>query len=279
MKAGKQFRQMVEQNNPLQIPGIINAYSAMMAEKIGFQALYLSGGGVANNTYGMPDTGITNLTDVHAVVEPIVAACSLPLLVDIDTGFGDAHGIARTIKTMQQAGAAAVHIEDQIEAKKCGHLDGKKLVSTAEMCDRIKACVDARTDESFVIMARTDAYALDGLQPTIERAIAFQEAGADMLFIEALPDIDLYQQFTKQLKAPILANMTEFGKTPLYTAQELAEQGVAMVLYPRTIDRIMSKVAYQTMQTLLDSGTQKLLLPQMQTRAELYEILDYDPKK
>lgn len=273
MSPGKKFRLAVKTHQPLQIPGVINAYNAMMATELGFAALYLSGGGVANNSCGLPDLGITNLNDVLIDASRITDATDLPLLVDIDTGFGAELGIARCIRSMIKAGVAAVHIEDQIDAKRCGHLDGKQLVSTAEMVLRIKACVDARTDDSFVIMARTDAFAVEGQQAMFDRLQAYAEAGADMLFLEALPELNIYEQFTQQCKLPVLANMTEFGKTPLFTAKQLAQAGVAMVLYPRTIDRVMSQAAVDTMKTILADGTQAACVDKMQTRAELYEFL------
>ena len=276
---GNKFREAVIENNPLQIPGVINAYCAMMASSLGFKALYLSGGGVANNSYGLADVGITNLSEVLIDAKRITDVTDTPLLVDIDTGFGGPLNINRTIKEMIKAGVAAVHIEDQVEAKKCGHLDDKKLVSKQEMVDRIKSCVDARYDESFVIMARTDAYAVEGLEKTIDRALAYQEAGADMLFLEALPDIKFYTECKKHLQVPILANMTEFGKTELYTAKELALVGVSMVLYPRTIDRVMSQAAIDTMKTLLDEGCQKNCIDKMQTRDQLYKFLNYEINK
>lgn len=273
MTPGQKFREAVVKHKPLQIPGVINAYNAMMATELGFQALYLSGGGVANNSCGLPDLGITNLNDILTDVNRITDVTEIPLLVDIDTGFGHELGIKRCIKSMIKAGVAAVHIEDQVDQKRCGHLDGKQLISQQEMVDRLKACIDARTDSSFVIMARTDAFAVEGLEATFERLAAYEAAGADMLFLEALPELKLYQQFAEKTQLPLLANMTEFGKTPLFTASQLAEVGVSMVLYPRTIDRVMSQAAVDTMTIILNQGTQQSCVANMQTRAQLYDFL------
>ncbi|PIQ42546.1 MAG: methylisocitrate lyase [Gammaproteobacteria bacterium CG11_big_fil_rev_8_21_14_0_20_46_22] len=269
------FKQALSEDTPLQIPGVVNAYCAMMAEQAGFKALYLSGGGVANISYGLPDLGITTLDNVLEDARRITAVTDLPLLVDIDTGFGGAFSIARTIKEMQRAGVAAVHIEDQVAEKRCGHRPGKALVSTAEMCDRVKAAVDARTDEGFTIMARTDAFQLEGIEGAIARSKAYVEAGADMIFAEALPSIDLYPAFCEAVGVPVLANMTEFGKTPLYGASALGDAGVSMVLYPRTIERAMSKAAWAMMNELREHGTQEAALSKMQTRDELYTHLNY----
>lgn len=273
MTPGQKFRKAVVDNHPLQIPGVINAYNAIMATDLGFQALYLSGGGVANNSCGLPDLGITNLNDVLIDANRITDVTDVPLLVDIDTGFGHELGIERCIKSLIKARVGAVHIEDQVDEKRCGHLDGKKLVSPQEMVDRIKACVDARSDDSFVIMARTDAFAVEGIDAMLERLAAYEAAGADMLFVEALPELELYQKVADITQLPFLANMTEFGKTPLFTTQQLHEVGVSMVLYPRTIDRVMSQAAVDTMQTILADGTQQSCVDKMQTRAQLYDFL------
>lgn len=273
--SGARFRFAVSQNKPLQIVGAINAYSAMLAEKVGFQALYLSGAGVANASFGLPDLGITSLNDVLEDARRITGATALPLLVDIDTGWGGAFNIAKTIKEMIRADVAAVHIEDQISQKRCGHRPNKAIVSTAEMVDRIKAAVDAKTDKNFVIMARTDALASEGLNAAIDRAQHYLEAGADMIFAEAMTEISMYRQFVSSVKVPLLANMTEFGKTPYYTKAELAEVGVAMILYPLSAFRAMSKAALMIYQSILQEGTQKNVLSLMQTREELYECLGY----
>lgn len=273
--AGHRFRHALTLEQPLQIIGVINAYCAMMAEQTGFRALYLSGGGVANASFGLPDLGIINLQDVLEDARRIISITELPLLVDIDTGFGAAFNIQRTIKQLIQAGVAAVHIEDQVAEKRCGHRSGKQIVSTQEMVDRIKAAVDARTDDGFVIIARTDAFANEGLTPAIERAQAYIEAGADMIFAEALPDVACYQTFCAAISAPVLANMTEFGKTKLYTADELGAVGVKMVLYPRSVDRAMSKAALDVLQHIRHDKTQQQVLSLMQTRDELYKFLHY----
>lgn len=272
---GKSFKEKVVQEKPLQIVGVINAYVALMAKKIGVKSIYLSGAGVANSSYGLPDLGLTTLDNVLEDVRRITSVVDLPLLVDIDTGFGSAFMIERTIKEMIKAGAAAVHIEDQISAKRCGHRPGKAMVSTGEMVDRIKAAVDARSDNDFVIMARTDAFAIEGLDKTLERAAAYKEAGADMLFPEALTGLDQYGIFKKTLHMPILANMTEFGKTPLYSTRALYEAGMDMVLYPLSANRAMNKAALKVMQTILSTGSQKDVLYMMQTREELYDFLGY----
>ena len=273
--AGKRFRLALEANHPLQIVGTINAYCAMQAEKAGHQAIYLSGGGVANASYGLPDLGITSLNDVIADVERITNASQLPLLVDIDTGWGGAFNIARTITAMEKAGAAAVHIEDQVSQKRCGHRPNKSIVSQAEMVDRIKAAADAKQDGDFVIMARTDALAVEGIDAAIERAIACAESGADAIFPEAILEIEQYQQFTNALDVPILANITEFGKTPLFNCETLGQAGVAMVLYPLSAFRAMSKAAEEVYQAIATNGDQMSVVPGMQTREQLYEVLGY----
>ena len=274
--AGARFRRALEENSPLQIVGTINAYCAMLAEDAGHQAIYLSGGGVANASYGLPDLGITSLNDVIADVERITNASQLPLLVDIDTGWGGAFNIARTIKAMEKAGAAAVHIEDQVSQKRCGHRPNKAIVSTNEMVDRIKAAVDARNDKDFVIMARTDALAVEGLDSAIERAVACVEAGADAVFPEAMLELPQYKSFADAVNVPILANITEFGATPLFNCNELKNAGVAMVLYPLSAFRAMSKAALEVYRTIAVDGDQKAVLDNMQTRVELYEVLGYN---
>ncbi len=272
---GAKFRQALKDNNPLQIVGAINAYCAMLAQDAGHKAIYLSGGGVSNASYGLPDLGITSLNDVIADVERISNASEIPLLVDIDTGWGGAFNIARTIKAMEKAGAAAVHLEDQVAQKRCGHRPNKAIVSQAEMVDRVKAAVDARTDDDFVIMARTDALAVEGMDSAIERAIACVEAGADAIFPEAINELGQYKQFADAVKVPILANITEFGQTPLFNCEELAGQGVGMVLYPLSAFRAMSKAALDVYQTIAINGDQKAVVDKMQTRMELYEVLGY----
>jgi methylisocitrate lyase len=273
--AGTRFRQALNANKPLQIVGAINAYTAMMAEKVGHQAIYLSGGGVANASYGLPDLGITTLNDVLEDVRRITGATSVPLLVDIDTGWGGAFNIARTIRQMEGAGAAAVHIEDQVAQKRCGHLPNKAIVSRDEMVDRIKACVDAREDDDFFIMARTDAFQQEGLEAAIDRAQACIEAGADGIFAEAVTELEHYEAFSKALSVPLLANITEFGATPLYNKKELAEAGADMVLYPLSAFRAMNKAALITYESILEQGDQKAVVDMMQTRKELYEFLNY----
>lgn len=272
---GAKFRQALKDNSPLQIVGAINAYCAMLAEQSGHQALYLSGGGVANASYGLPDLGITSLNDVIADVERISNASSAPLLVDIDTGWGGAFNIARTIRAMEKAGAAAVHLEDQVAQKRCGHRPNKAIVSQAEMVDRIKAAVDARQDDDFVIMARTDALAVEGMDSAIERAIACVEAGADAIFPEAINELAQYKQFANAVDVPILANITEFGQTPLFNCQELGEQRVGMVLYPLSAFRAMSKAALGVYQSIATNGDQTEVVESMQTRKELYDVLGY----
>lgn len=273
--AGARFRAAVQEEHPLQVIGAVNAYAARLAERTGFKALYLSGGGVAACSYGIPDLGITTLDDVLTDVRRITDITELPLLVDIDTGWGGAFNIARTIKSMIKFGAAAVHIEDQVQTKRCGHRPGKAIVPAAEMVDRIKAAVDAKTDKDFVIMARTDALAVEGLQAAIDRACACVEAGADMIFPEAVTELSMYQQFSEAVKVPVLANITEFGSTPLYTTEELAANGVSLVLYPLSAFRAMSKAALNVYEAIRRDGTQKNVLDTMQTRAELYDYLDY----
>ena len=273
--AGARFRAALASEQPLQIVGAINAYCAMMAEDAGFGAIYLSGAGVANASYGLPDLGITTLNDVLEDVRRITAATRLPLLVDVDTGWGGAFLIARTVREMIRAGAAAIHLEDQVQAKRCGHRPGKALVTAEEMSDRVKAAVDARDDPSFVIMARTDAYSVEGLSAAIERAGRYVGAGADMIFAEAMTGLDEYRQFTAAVKAPVLANLTEFGKTPLFSLEELRAAGVAIALYPLSAFRAMSAAAQNVYKTIRTTGTQRDLLPHMQNREELYRVLGY----
>lgn len=275
MSAGKRFRESLANNKPLQIVGTINAYAAMMAEQIGHQAIYLSGGGVANASYGLPDLGMTSLNDVIVDVQRITSASNLPLLVDIDTGWGGAFNIAKTVKDMQKAGAAAVHMEDQVAQKRCGHRPNKAIVTTAEMVDRIKAAVDARTDPDFFIMARTDAFAQEGLDAAIERAKAYVEAGADGIFAEAIQTEAHYRAFADALDVPILANITEFGKTELWNAKELGEWGAAMVLYPLSAFRAMNQAAETVYEAILRDGDQKAVVDSMQTRMKLYDYLGY----
>ena len=273
--AGARFRAAIAVEKPLQIIGAINAYHAMLATQTGFKALYLSGGGVAAGSLGLPDLGISTLEDVLIDVRRITDAVDTPLLVDIDTGFGGAFNIARSVKSVIKAGAAAVHIEDQVSAKRCGHRPNKAVVSQAEMVDRVKAAVDARTDPDFVIMARTDALAVEGLQSAIDRACACVEAGADMIFPEAMTELSMYKQFVDAVKVPVLANITEFGSTPLFTVDELASADVSMVLYPLSAFRAMNQAALKVYQTMRKEGTQKNVINLMQTRAELYEHLGY----
>ncbi|PMN70624.1 methylisocitrate lyase [Enterovibrio norvegicus] len=275
MSAGKKFRDAVVSNNPLQVMGTVNAYCAMLAEQVGHQAIYLSGGGVANASYGLPDLGITTSNDVLEDARRITEASTLPLLVDIDTGFGGAFSIARTIREMEKAGVAAVHIEDQVAQKRCGHRPNKAIVSQLEMVDRVKAAVDARHDENFVIMARTDALAVDGMDAALERAHAFVEAGADMIFPEAVHTLEQYRCFTDALDVPVLANITEFGKTPLFSKQELAEVGVDLVLYPLSAFRAMNQAALNVYQHILEDGHQRNVVDTMQTRDALYDYLGY----
>ena len=276
MSAGAKFREALKEERPLQIPGTICAYHALMAKRVGYKAIYLSGGGVAAGSLGMPDLGISNLDDVLTDIRRITDVCDLPLLVDVDTGFGaSAFNVARTTRSLIKFGAGAMHIEDQVGAKRCGHRPGKELVSKDEMCDRIKAAVDARSDPAFVIMARTDALASDGLDRALERANAYVAAGADMIFPEAITELVMYKKFAAAVKVPILANITEFGSTPLFTVDELRSAEVAMVLYPLSAFRAMNKAALRAYETVRKSGTQKALLPEMQTREELYDIIGY----
>ena len=275
MSAGARFRAALEAEQPLQIGGTINAYTALLAERAGFRAIYLSGAGVANASFGLPDLAMTTLSDVCEDVRRISSATDLPLLVDADTGWGSAFMIGRSIREMTRAGAAACHLEDQVVVKRCGHRPGKALVDTAEMCDRLKAAVDGRTDHEFVIMARTDAHAVEGQQAAIDRAAAYVEAGADAIFAEALTTLDEYRQFTDAIKVPVLANLTEFGKTPLFTIDELRGVGVAMALYPLSAFRAMSAAALQVYEALRREGTQAAVVDTMQTRMQLYDVLGY----
>ena len=274
MSQGQKFRAAISAAapRPLQIPGTINAYTALMAERVGHQAIYLSGGGVANASYGLPDLGMTSLNDVLEDVRRITGATDLPLLVDIDTGWGGAFNIAKTVRDMIAAGAAAVHIEDQVSQKRCGHRPNKAIVSIQEMVDRIKAAVDAKTDNDFVVMARTDALSVDGINAVIDRAGAFAEAGADSIFAEAMTEIDMYRPIIEAAGVPVLANLTEFGQTPLYHVDELAEVGIAMALYPLSAFRAMNKAALAVYQALKDEGSQASVVDTMQTRMELYDL-------
>jgi methylisocitrate lyase len=273
--AGARLRAAVTQERPLQVVGTINAYTALLAQRAGFRALYLSGAGVANASFGLPDLGITSLNDVCEDVRRICGATELPLLVDADTGWGAAFNIARTARELARAGAGGMHLEDQVQAKRCGHRPGKALVAASEMVDRIKAAVDGRNDASYVVMARTDAHAVEGQGAAIERAARYVEAGADMIFAEALTKLDEYRQFTRTIQVPVLANITEFGKTPLFTVAELAAAGVALVLYPLSAFRAMSHAAIQAYGSIRKEGTQRSLIGNMQTRADLYDVLGY----
>jgi methylisocitrate lyase len=273
--AGARLRAAVEAEQPLQIVGAINAYHARMAERTGYRAVYLSGGGVAAGSLGMPDLGISTLDDVLTDVRRITDVCSQPLLVDADTGFGGAFNIARTIRALAKAGAAGCHIEDQVQAKRCGHRPGKQIVPSEEMVDRIKAAVDARTDASFVIMARTDALASEGLQAALDRAAACVEAGADMIFPEAVRELEHYRAFAERTRVPVLANLTEFGATPLFTLDELRSVGVGLALYPLSAFRAANAAALRVYETIRRDGTQRAVVDTMQTRAELYDFLDY----
>ncbi len=276
MSAGAKFRKAVADEKPLQIIGTINANHALMAKRVGYRAIYLSGGGVAAGSLGMPDLGISGLEDVLIDIRRITDVCDLPLLVDVDTGFGaSAFNVARTTRSLIKAGAAAMHIEDQVGAKRCGHRPGKELVSKEEMCDRIKAAIDAKSDKDFVVMARTDALANEGLDAALERAVAYVQAGADMIFPEAVTELPMYRKFAAAVKVPILANITEFGKSPLFTVEELRSANVAMILYPLTGFRAMNKAALKAYETVRKSGTQKAMLPEMQTREELYDVINY----
>lgn len=272
---GAKLRAAVAAERPLQLIGAINAYHARMAERVGYRALYLSGGGVAAGSLGIPDLGISELEDVLVDVRRITAVCSLPLLVDIDTGFGSAFNIARSVRSLIRAGAGGCHIEDQVQAKRCGHRPGKEVVHSEEMVDRIKAATDARTDLDFVIMARTDALAVEGLSAALDRAAAYVEAGADMVFPEAMTELSMYRTFADRTKVPILANITEFGSTPLFTLEELRSVGVAIALYPLSAFRAMNAAALKVYETVRRDGTQKSVLDAMQTRAELYDYLGY----
>jgi methylisocitrate lyase len=275
VSAGARLRAAVAKRAPVQVPGAINAYCALLAERAGFEAIYLSGAGVANASFGLPDLGVTTLNDVLEDARRITGVTGLPLLVDADTGFGSAFNIARTTRELERAGVAGLHIEDQEQAKRCGHRPNKATVSTDEMCDRLKAAVDARADERFVIMARTDALAREGMQASLERAFAYVEAGADMIFAEALRTLDDYRAFTSAIKAPVLANLTEFGLTPYFTVAELGAAGVKLILYPLSAFRAMSRAALDVYRALRRHGTQKPVLAAMQTRDELYAVLDY----
>lgn len=272
---GKKLKQAISENTPLQIVGTVNAYSSLLAEKKGHKAIYQSGGGVAASSMGLPDLGITTLQDVLIDVERITSVCELPLLVDADTGWGGAFNISRMVKSMITSGAAGIHIEDQVEQKRCGHRPNKELVSSEEMQNRIKAGVDAKTDSDFMIMARTDAIANEGLDSALGRAASYVEAGADAIFAEAITEIEDYKKFSENLNVPILANITEFGKTPLFSKEELKEAGVDMILYPLSAFRAMSKAAEGVYSEILEKGTQQDLIDRMQTRDELYEVLDY----
>lgn len=276
MSAGKLFRQAVRDEIPLQIPGAINANHALLAKQAGYRAIYLSGGGVAAGSLGLPDLGISNLDDVLTDVRRISDVCDLPLLVDVDTGFGSsAFNVARTTRNLIKAGAGAMHIEDQVGAKRCGHRPNKEIVPKGEMVDRIKAAADARTDAGFVIMARTDSLAVEGLDAAVDRAVACVEAGADMIFPEAITDLEMYRKFAEAVKVPILANITEFGDTPLFTVEQLRGVGVAIVLYPLSAFRAMNKAAQNVYQSIRRNGTQVDVVPTMQTREELYDAIGY----
>jgi methylisocitrate lyase len=275
VSAGERLWRALEAERPLQVVGTINAYCALLAERAGFRAIYLSGAGVANASFGLPDLGITSLNDVCEDVRRIASATELPLLVDADTGWGQAFMIARTVRDLTRAGAAGLHIEDQVQSKRCGHRPGKALVSAGEMSDRIRAAVDARPDERFVVMARTDAHAVEGQAAAVDRAGAYVEAGADMIFAEALKTLDEYRQFTAAVGVPVLANITEFGQTPLFTVAELADAGVRLALYPLSAFRAMSRAAETVYGALRAAGTQREVVDVMQTRTELYEVLGY----
>jgi methylisocitrate lyase len=272
---GERLRGAVEAERPLQIVGTINAYAALLAERAGFRAIYLSGGGVANASFGLPDLAVTTLNDVCEDVRRITGACQLPLLVDADTGFGSAFNIVRTCRDLIRAGAAGMHLEDQVSAKRCGHRPGKALVSQGEMVDRLKAAVDARSDSAFVVMARTDAHAVEGQAAALERAQAYVAAGADMIFAEALRTLDEFRQFAAAVPVPVLANITEFGQTPLFTTTELGAAGVRVVLYPLSAFRAAARAQFTVYGAIRQQGTQKSVLDLMQTRAELYDVLGY----
>jgi methylisocitrate lyase len=275
MTPGTKFRQAMAEEKPLQIIGTINAYIALMAAQVGYKALYLSGAGVANSAYGLPDVGVTSLDNVLEEARRITGAVELPLLVDVDTGWGGPFMLARTVKSMIRSGVAAIHIEDQAFEKRCGHLPGKEVIPKEAMVDRLKAAVDARSDPTFVVMARTDAFAQEGIKGTIERAIAYKEAGADMLFAEAIDNLDHYQMIKKAVGIPLLANLTEYGKTPLLTQEELAKVGVDIILYPLSVNRAMNFAGLHALRTIRKQGSQKELMSQMQTRQELYSFLNY----
>jgi methylisocitrate lyase len=272
---GKRFRTAVQAEQPLQVVGVINAFCALLAGRAGFRALYLSGAGVANASHGLPDLGMTGLGDVLEDARRVTSATDLPLLVDIDTGFGGALNIARTVRELGRVGVAAVHMEDQVGTKRCGHRPGKRLVSDEEMSDRVKAALDARQDDHFVVMARTDAYSVEGLGRAIERALCYVDAGADMIFAEAMTTLEEYQRFTQAVSVPVLANVTEFGRTPMFTTDQLREAGVGIALYPLSAFRAMNAAALRVFETLRKHGTQKGLLDQMQNRDELYDVLGY----
>jgi methylisocitrate lyase len=272
---GRRLRAAIDAERPLQIVGAINAYCAMLAAAAGFRAVYLSGAGVANASFGLPDLGVTNLNDVCEDAARITGATDLPLLVDADTGWGAAFSIARTTRNLVRAGAAGMHLEDQVQAKRCGHRPGKELVAAAEMADRIRAAVDARTDDGFVVMARTDAHAVEGLQAAIDRSATYVAAGADMIFAEALATLEEYRQFTRVLGVPVLANITEFGRTPLFTTSELGDAGVRLVLYPLSAFRAMSRAATDVYGAIRRDGSQRAVIERMQTRTELYDVLGY----
>jgi methylisocitrate lyase len=272
---GQSLRAALELERPLQVVGAVSAYAAMLAARAGFRALYLSGAGVANSAFGLPDLGVTTVNDVSEEVRRITAACALPLLVDADTGFGAAFSIARTTRELARAGAAGMHLEDQVQSKRCGHRPGKKLVPAQEMCDRLKAALDARSDAAFVIMARTDAHAVEGNSAAVARAQAYVAAGADMIFAEGLTTLAEYRQFTAAVSAPVLANITEFGRTPLFSTRELDEAGVRIALYPLSAFRAMSRAAQEVYAGIRNDGTQRALVARMQTREDLYEVLGY----
>jgi len=269
------LRKILAEENPLQLVGTINAYTALLAKRAGFRAIYLSGAGVANASYGLPDLGMTNLNDVIEDVSRITSACDLPLLVDIDTGWGSAFNIARSIKSMIKAGAAGVHMEDQVQTKRCGHRPKKEIVDTNEMCDRIKAAVDAKYDSHFVLMARTDALAIEGLEKSLERIHRYIEAGAEMIFFEGATDLEQYKAVTQSCNVPVMANITEFGLTPLYTVGELKQAGIQLILYPLSAFRAMSAAAIEVYNTIRTTGSQKSVIDKMQTREQLYDVLNY----
>jgi methylisocitrate lyase len=276
MTPGARLKEAMAAERPLQLVGTVNAYSALLAREAGFRAIYLSGAGVANASYGLPDLGMTSAADVCEDVRRITGATDLPLLVDADTGWGGAFNIARSVRELARAGAAGLHLEDQVQAKRCGHRPGKALVETREMCDRLRAAVDARPDADFQVMARTDAHAVEGQQPAVDRALAYVDAGADLIFAEALTTLDEYRQFAQAVKVPVLANLTEFGRTPLFTVQELGSAGVQLVLYPLSAFRAMSRAALDVYTTIRRDGTQQAVVDRMQTRQELYDVLGYE---